>query len=126
MRAENIGQKKRCRSAHEAIPVSYRDCYKIIECVGEGTYGVVSKATERATGNLVALKRIRTNGSSDGLPATSLREIKLLKNLDHPHIIKLNSVFHEPFMGGASGQCSESPILILEFDYLECDLRKFM
>lgn len=29
---------------------------------------------------------------SDGFPLTSIREIKILKNLNHPHIVKLNDV----------------------------------
>ena len=31
----------------------------LIEKIGEGTYGIVYKAKDRETGNLVALKKIR-------------------------------------------------------------------
>jgi len=35
------------------------DNYQKIEKIGEGTYGVVYKARDKTTGNLVALKKIR-------------------------------------------------------------------
>jgi cyclin-dependent kinase 2 len=35
------------------------DNYQKIEKIGEGTYGVVYKARDKITGNLVALKKIR-------------------------------------------------------------------
>lgn len=58
---------------------SFREKYHLLETIGEGTYGVVYKAVELASGRLVALKKIRTNNPDEGLPATSIREIKLLK-----------------------------------------------
>lgn len=41
--------------------------YQKIEKIGEGTYGVVYKARNRETGELVALKRIRLNSEDEGL-----------------------------------------------------------
>lgn len=58
---------------------SFREKYHLLETIGEGTYGVVYKAVELASGRLVALKKIRTNNPEEGLPATSIREVKLLK-----------------------------------------------
>lgn len=47
-----------------------------------GTYGVVFKAKDLDTGNIVALKRIRLEAEDEGVPSTSIREISLLKELN--------------------------------------------
>jgi serine/threonine protein kinase len=57
------------------------DRYLKIEKVGEGTYGVVHKATNKETGEIVALKRIRLESEDEGVPCTAIREISLLKEL---------------------------------------------
>jgi serine/threonine protein kinase len=62
--------------------------YQLIEKIGEGTYGVVYKAKDRVTGRTLALKKIRLDSEDEGVPSTSIREISLLKELDHPNIVK--------------------------------------
>lgn len=62
--------------------------YEKIERVGEGTYGVVYKARERQTGAIVALKKIRLEQEEEGVPSTAIREIALLKELNHPNVVK--------------------------------------
>jgi serine/threonine protein kinase len=64
--------------------------YSKIEKVGEGTYGVVYKAKEVSTGNIVALKRIRVDamGYEEGIPATALREISLFRELRNESIVR--------------------------------------
>jgi len=70
--------------------------YNKIGRIGEGTYGIVYKAKDKETGEIVALKRcIPHHESSDGFPITSLREIKILRELSyykHPNIIELLNV----------------------------------
>lgn len=64
------------------------DVFQKVEKIGEGTYGVVYKARNKVTGQLVALKKIRLDLEAEGVPSTAVREISLLKELKHPNIIK--------------------------------------
>ena len=68
--------------------------YEKTEKLGEGTYGVVYKARDRMTGEVVALKRIRLDQADEGIPGTAIREIALLKELKHPNIVRLFDVEH--------------------------------
>lgn len=61
--------------------------YQRIEKLGEGTYGVVYKAKHKKTGKLVAMKKIRLENEEEGVPSTAIREISLLKELQHPNIV---------------------------------------
>jgi len=81
---------------------------------GEGTYGVVYKAKDRKTGDIVALKRIRLEVEDEGIPSTALREISLLRELQHPNIVELRD-------------CVQSEgKLYLVFEFLEQDLKRYM
>lgn len=84
--------------------------------IGEGTYGIVYKAVERASGTPVALKRVRMDGERDGLPITSLREIKILKSLEHPNIVKLLDVVVD----------EDPQSVFLVFEYVEHDLGRLI
>lgn len=62
--------------------------YHRIKLVGAGTYGRVYKAKDVAEDKVVALKEIRLDAEEQGIPSTALREVALLRELDHPNIIK--------------------------------------
>ena len=59
-----------------------------LEKIGEGTYGIVYKAKDRVTGEVVALKKIRLDAEDEGIPSTAIREISLLKELQHQNIVR--------------------------------------
>jgi len=88
--------------------------YAKIDKLGEGTYGIVYKAKNRETGEIVALKRIRLESEDEGVPCTAIREISLLKELKHPNIVRLLDVIHQ------------EKKLTLVFEYLDQDLKKFL
>mmetsp|Transcript_2447 Transcript_2447/g.3574 ORF Transcript_2447/g.3574 Transcript_2447/m.3574 type:complete len:303 (+) Transcript_2447:52-960(+) len=88
--------------------------YTKLEKIGEGTYGVVYKAKDRVTGEIMALKKIRLEAEDEGIPSTAIREISLLKQLQHPNIVRLYDVVH-----------SEKK-LTLVFEYLDQDLKKYL
>ena len=79
-----------------------------------GTYGVVYKAKNRKTQQFVAMKKIRLENEDDGVPSTAIREISLLKELQHPNIVCLEDVLMQ------EGK------LYLIFEFLSMDLKKYM
>lgn len=52
----------------------------LFECcrIEEGTYGVVYRARDKRTEEIVALKRLKMEKEKEGFPITSLREINTL------------------------------------------------
>uniref|UniRef100_A0AAV1T9W4 Cyclin-dependent kinase 2 homolog n=1 Tax=Peronospora matthiolae TaxID=2874970 RepID=A0AAV1T9W4_9STRA len=68
------------------------DVYEKLECIGAGTYGQVYMAKDKATGEVVAIKKIRSLNEVQGLPVTTIREIKVLKCLSHPNLVELKEV----------------------------------
>ena len=53
-----------------------------------GTYGVVYKAKDINSGQIVALKKIRLEAEDEGVPSTAIREISLLKELKDDNIVR--------------------------------------
>ncbi|EXJ62817.1 CMGC/CDK protein kinase [Cladophialophora yegresii CBS 114405] len=96
MSSDSQRSKKTLERLDDGRP-RFRGCSKITEYeylgkLGEGTFGEVSKARSKRTGQLVALKKILMHNEKDGFPITALREIKLLKQLDHVNILKLEEM----------------------------------
>mmetsp|Transcript_2633 Transcript_2633/g.8220 ORF Transcript_2633/g.8220 Transcript_2633/m.8220 type:complete len:313 (+) Transcript_2633:231-1169(+) len=92
----------------------HRTCYEKVEKVGEGTYGVVYKVRNLRTDAILALKKIRLADEEEGVPATAIREISLLKELTHPNIVALHDVVYVHSK------------LYLAFEFLEQDLKHYM
>lgn len=90
--------------------------YEIVEktLLGEGTYGKVYKARRVKTKETVAMKHMKLDSEEEGVPSTAIREIALLKELSHKHVVRLLDVFCKPSK------------LVLVFEFLENDLKKFM
>jgi cyclin-dependent kinase len=74
----------------------------------------VYKARDRATGEVVALKRIRLESEEEGIPGTAIREIALLKELQHHNVVRLYDVVHT------------EKKLTLVFEFLDLDLKKYL
>ncbi|KAG1676977.1 hypothetical protein FOA52_014854 [Chlamydomonas sp. UWO 241] len=66
------------------------DRYERGKVLGTGTFGEVFMATNKETGQVVAIKKIRVTELKEGINVTALREIKLLKELGgHPHVVEM-------------------------------------
>jgi len=69
----------------------WKNIYKRIERVGNGSYATVYKSKEIKTGNIVAVKKYLSKYSDLGLAPDILREMAILKLSDHPNIVKMIS-----------------------------------
>lgn len=67
------------------------DRYKILKSIGDGTFGTVSKGINKQTNEIVAIKKMKKKFFS-WEEAMSLREVKSLRKLSHPNIVKLKEV----------------------------------
>uniref|UniRef100_A0A165ZQU2 cyclin-dependent kinase n=1 Tax=Daucus carota subsp. sativus TaxID=79200 RepID=A0A165ZQU2_DAUCS len=105
------------RSANMLQACRNVDNFEKIRKIGEGTYGVVYKARNKITGEIVALKKVKINNDSEeGFPLTALREINILLSSDHPSIIDLKEV--------VEGSTSDCCFLVME--YMDHDLKAVM
>ncbi|ETW00714.1 CMGC/RCK/MAK protein kinase [Aphanomyces invadans] len=68
--------------------------YKVTKQLGDGTYGSVLKAVNRTSGEVVAVKKMKKKFYT-WEECMQLREVKSLKKLNHPNIIKLKEVIRE-------------------------------
>ncbi|KAL3921825.1 MAG: hypothetical protein SGPRY_004768, partial [Prymnesium sp.] len=68
--------------------------YKTIKPLGDGTYGSVTKAVNRTTGEIVAIKRMKKKFYS-WEECMQLREVQSLRKMAHPNVVKLKEVIRE-------------------------------
>ncbi|CAD8107005.1 unnamed protein product [Paramecium primaurelia] len=66
--------------------------YKTIQKLGDGVFGSVTKALDERTQEFVAIKSYRDNSVRD---ESKIKEIQILKKLNHPNIIKLRDVIKQ-------------------------------
>lgn len=62
--------------------------YRVIKKIGEGGYGEVYRCRHRKTKETFAIKMITINNIVEGVPSQVIREIALLKELDHVNITR--------------------------------------
>ncbi|KAH7646012.1 hypothetical protein HUG17_1550 [Dermatophagoides farinae] len=86
--------------------------YEKLNKIGQGTYGVVYKARNIQTNEIMALKRIKIEKLKDGFPISSVREINILRTVHHPNIVEFKDV--------VVGKSLDNVFLVME--YCEQDL----
>ena len=92
---------------------------KTKQVLGSGTYGEVTKAyvknSDGSAGRPVAVKKLfLQKQATEGLDITALRDIKFLRELDHPNIIEVRYCTFIAF-----SKKSPSLFHILHFSYLD-------
>lgn len=98
-----INMLQGCRSVFE---------YEKLNKINEGTYGVVFKAKDKETGEIVALKKVKMAAETEGFPVMSLREINILMSLHHPAIVEVKEVVTDDLDG-----------VFMVMEYMEHDLK---
>eukprot|EP01024_Parvocaulis_polyphysoides_P057494 TRINITY_DN61245_c0_g1_i2.p1 TRINITY_DN61245_c0_g1~~TRINITY_DN61245_c0_g1_i2.p1 ORF type:complete len:195 (+),score=16.97 TRINITY_DN61245_c0_g1_i2:143-727(+) len=84
------------------------------EKIGEGTYGEVFRGRNATTGQFMAVKKVQIDPGMEGIPSTVLREISLLRDQNHPHIVRLFDV-----------RLTQEYVYLL-FEYLDLDLKMLL
>ncbi|XP_059812357.1 cyclin-dependent kinase 4 isoform X1 [Hypanus sabinus] len=123
------------RRLFSQVPVSrlevFRDCemeqnpmtqYEPVAEIGGGAYGTVYKARDLRSGKFVALKNVRVHRDEEGLPASTVREVALLKRLeqfDHPNIVRLFDVC-------ATMRADRETKVTLVFEHVDQDLKTYL
>ncbi|VDK74777.1 unnamed protein product [Litomosoides sigmodontis] len=91
--------------------------FECLNRIEEGTFGVVYRAKEKKTDEIVALKRLKMEKEKEGFPITSLREINmLLKAGNHPNIVNVREI--------VIGSNMDKIYLVME--YVEHDMKSLM
>jgi cell division cycle 2-like protein len=68
------------------------DCFERLNHIEEGSYGVVFRARDKESGEVVALKKLKLQIEAGGFPVTSLREIHALMIIQHPNIVNVREI----------------------------------
>lgn len=96
-----------CRSVEEF------ECLNKIE---EGAYGVVFRAKDKKSNQVVALKRLKMEKEREGFPITSLREVDTLLKAQHQNVVTVREIV----VG------SNMDKIYMVMDYVEHDLKSLM
>ena len=99
-----------CRSVYES--------YERLSHLDEGTYGIVWKARDNSTKEIVALKQIKFDNemTKEGFPISALREISVLLSLNHECIVTVREM--------VVGDTHDKVFMVMEC--MECDLQAAM
>ncbi|KAF1595054.1 UNVERIFIED_CONTAM: Cyclin-dependent kinase 4, partial [Eudyptes robustus] len=96
--------------------------YEPVAEIGVGAYGTVYKARDLQSGKFVALKNVRVQTTENGLPLSTVREVALLKRLehfDHPNIVRLMDVC-------ATARTERETKVTLVFEHVDQDLKTYL
>uniref|UniRef100_A0A8B9LM71 cyclin-dependent kinase n=1 Tax=Astyanax mexicanus TaxID=7994 RepID=A0A8B9LM71_ASTMX len=96
-----------CRSVEE---------FQCLNRIEEGTYGVVYRAKDKKTDEIVALKRLKMEKEKEGFPITSLREINTILKAQHTNIVTVREIV----VG------SNMDKIYIVMNYVEHDLKSLM
>lgn len=68
------------------------ECFSIVDTVGRGAYGVVVAAKNKQSDEMVAIKKIQKAFDHKIFAKRTLRELKIMRLLNHENILKLKKI----------------------------------
>jgi serine/threonine protein kinase len=92
--------------------------FEIEGYIGQGSYGLVVRAINKRSGTRVAIKKFKKLYEDDVDTLRVLREISILRQLDHPKIVKLLDII-------IPDKNSVNPIFIV-MEHCDTDLKKLI
>ncbi|KAH8120089.1 Pkinase-domain-containing protein [Phellopilus nigrolimitatus] len=90
--------------------------YERLNQIEEGSYGVVYRARDKQTGDIVALKKLKLDEEKYGFPITALREINALIACKHDNVVGIREVV----VGDTLTQ------VFIVMDFIEHDLKSLL
>ncbi|KAJ8286054.1 hypothetical protein GJAV_G00034020 [Gymnothorax javanicus] len=92
--SRDIGRSESLRSPSSCSHRIFRPCDLIHgEVLGKGFFGQAIKVTHKATGEVMVMKElIRCDEETQ---KTFLKEVKVMRNLDHPHVLRFIGVLYK-------------------------------
>ncbi|KAF7339920.1 Cyclin-dependent kinase 11B [Mycena venus] len=91
-------------------------CYERLNQIEEGSYGVVFRARDKQTGDIVALKKLKLDEEKNGFPITALREVNALMSCRHENVVGIREVV----VGDTLTQ------VFVVMDFIEHDLKSLL
>ncbi|EDR15664.1 uncharacterized protein LACBIDRAFT_300809 [Laccaria bicolor S238N-H82] len=91
-------------------------CYERLNQIEEGSYGVVFRARDKQTGDIVALKKLKLDEEKNGFPITALREVYALMSCRHENVVGVREVV----VGDTLTQ------VFVVMDFIEHDLKSLL
>ncbi|KAI0307974.1 Pkinase-domain-containing protein [Multifurca ochricompacta] len=90
--------------------------YEKLNSIEEGSYGVVFRARDKKTGDIVALKKLKLDEEKYGFPITALREINALMACRHDNVVGIREV--------VVGETLTQVFIVM--DFIEHDLKTLL
>ncbi len=70
------------------------ESYEHLNKIDEGAYGVVYRARDKRTDEIVAIKKLKLEREKEGFPITALRELSTLISLKHENIVTVKEIVY--------------------------------
>ncbi|EJD04187.1 Pkinase-domain-containing protein [Fomitiporia mediterranea MF3/22] len=90
--------------------------YERLNQIEEGSYGVVFRARDKQTGDIVALKKLKLDEEKYGFPITALREINALIACKHDNVVGIREI--------VVGETLTQVFIVM--DFIEHDLKSLL